>query len=152
MDNKPEDLKKTEPHVTILGGEVSGPKKADDALSEEKREAKRAPNRERGPEGDGGWIVGIVLVLAGAVLVLNNYGVVSWEIWSALAVFWPIALIIVGVKMVLGRSAVSRALSALIALALILFVLFVALAGTDPALYASLDLPPWLANVINRFK
>ena len=48
-------------------------------------------------------VFGILLVLLGALLLLQTTGVVSWGLWLELARFWPVALIAGGVSILLGR-------------------------------------------------
>ena len=48
-------------------------------------------------------VFGILLLLLGALLLLQTTGVVSWGLWLELARFWPVALIAGGVSILLGR-------------------------------------------------
>ena len=48
-------------------------------------------------------VFGILLVLLGALLLLQTIGVVSWDLWLELWRFWPVALIAGGVSIILGR-------------------------------------------------
>lgn len=48
-------------------------------------------------------VFGILLVLLGALLLLQTMGVVSWSLWLELWRFWPVALIAGGVSIILGR-------------------------------------------------
>ena len=48
-------------------------------------------------------VFGILLLLLGALLLLQTTGVVSWSLWFELARFWPVALIAGGVSIILGR-------------------------------------------------
>ena len=49
-------------------------------------------------------VFGILLLLLGALLLLQTTGVVSWGLWLELARFWPVALIAGGVSILLGRK------------------------------------------------
>ena len=53
--------------------------------------------------GRGLPVFGILLVLLGALLLLQTVGVVSWGLWLELWRFWPVALIAGGVSIILGR-------------------------------------------------
>ena len=44
---------------------------------------------------------GIVLIVLGAVLLLNELGLIHWSGWGAI---WPILIIAVGVKMIMGHT------------------------------------------------
>ena len=48
-------------------------------------------------------VFGILLVLLGALLLLQTMGIVSWGLWLELWRFWPVALIAGGVSIILGR-------------------------------------------------
>lgn len=45
------------------------------------------------------------LILLGIVFLLNNFGVLSWDLWQNLWKFWPILLVLFGVEIILGRNA-----------------------------------------------
>ncbi len=44
---------------------------------------------------------GIVLIILGALLLLNEMGVIHWSFWGYI---WPVIIIAVGLKMVLGNK------------------------------------------------
>jgi hypothetical protein len=62
---------------------------------------------------------GAFLIFAGVIFLLNTTGVVPWEAWQNLWVYWPMLVILAGVKIMLGRSFFSRII--LIILSLIFF-------------------------------
>lgn len=151
MDNQNNETKKPEPHVTILGGEVGGT--GEPRISRAECREERRVLRNGRPCCDGGsWIGGIILVLIGAVLVLNNYGVVSWEVWRAMAVFWPVFLIIFGIRLLLGRNAVSRIVTGALALIFVLFIILLGLSEVNSPVLAALHLPQWALNIIKAAK
>ncbi len=45
------------------------------------------------------------LILLGIVFLLNNFGILSWDLWQNLWKFWPILLVLFGVEIILGRNA-----------------------------------------------
>jgi hypothetical protein len=47
------------------------------------------------PKHDGGWW-GILLIAIGALLLLNNFGLIAWN-WYALWQSWPALLVIWGI-------------------------------------------------------
>jgi hypothetical protein len=52
----------------------------------------------------GAPIVGpVILIALGVVLLLNNLGVLPWDVWGDLWRLWPLALIAVGLDLVIGR-------------------------------------------------
>ena|SRR3989344_439098 len=46
----------------------------------------------------------IVLIFLGTIFLLNNFGILPWDIWEGLWKFWPVILILVGLEFVLGRQ------------------------------------------------
>jgi hypothetical protein len=60
-----------------------------------------------------------ILILIGVLLLLYNLGLVDWSVWSAIARFWPLIPIAVGLELILGRGSVSGA-AAVIAILMII--------------------------------
>ncbi len=46
----------------------------------------------------------LLLIILGLVFLLNNFGVLPWEIWSNIWKFWPVLLILFGVEALIGRQ------------------------------------------------
>lgn len=74
-----------------------------------------------------------ILIAFGILLLLNNFGVVSIDIWRQIWQFWPLILILAGVQLILGRSLRSRIIIDILAIILIALVVLYSLALTDPA-------------------
>jgi len=66
---------------------------------------------------------GFGLVLIGAILLLNNIGIVPWEYWLRLLNLWPATLIAIGVSLFFNRS-VLRYLGPLLLVAVAVVVLY----------------------------
>jgi hypothetical protein len=77
----------------------------------------------------GGFVWPIVLIGAGIVFLLNNLGVLSWDVWGALLRLWPVLLIAVGLDLLVGRRFPLG--SALLAVVLVV-VLALAVQGALP--------------------
>ncbi len=59
----------------------------------------------------------IILVSAGILFLLNNLGLLSWDVWPALLRVWPILLIGIGLELLIGqRSTVGSLLIVVILL------------------------------------
>lgn len=43
---------------------------------------------------------GLMLVVVGAILLLNSLGIIPWGVWGSLGRFWPVLLILAGVSIV----------------------------------------------------
>jgi hypothetical protein len=68
-----------------------------------------------------GSVVGpAILIGLGVIFLLNNLGVVSWEVWAVIVRLWPVLLIALGLDLLIGRRS---AWGGLLALVLILGVL-----------------------------
>ncbi len=63
--------------------------------------------RAHGGEGsasNGVPIIAVVLVIFGGLLLLQTTGAVSWGVWDNLWRFWPVAIIVLGISLLLGRT------------------------------------------------
>lgn len=87
----------------------------------------------------------LVLIGLGAILLLQNYGLLPPNLWDVLAQLWPVLLILLGLDMLIGRRSSGSAL-----LVLLLGVLVVAAALTWTALRAS-ALPPGGSQTLVQF-
>jgi len=150
MENTNTENTPVEPHVTVFGEEV-GAAKAENA-------ARPACGR-RCPCGRfdrcrcrGGGFGGVIVLLAGIILILNNFGIVTWDIWAAMAPFWPVLLVIIGLKIVFLRNAVNCVLANLVVLVLLVFVILVGLARVGSPLLGQMHLPVNLINIIDRVR
>lgn len=82
------------------------------------RQVEEGRRRRRRPS-----IVGpLLLIVLGVVFLLNTLNVLPWTVWDSLWRLWPVALILVGLEILLGRG--NPWLSALLA------VLVIGIAGT----------------------
>lgn len=59
----------------------------------------------------------LLLIVAGAVFLLNNLGYLDWSIWGHLWRLWPLILVAIGVDLLFGRK--SQLVSVLIVVALL---------------------------------
>ncbi len=64
----------------------------------------------------------IFLVLVGILFLLNTTGLVGWGIWEYIVRFWPVMIILIGIKIILGNSAIAKALEIIITIVLTLGV------------------------------
>ncbi len=67
----------------------------------------------------------IFLIFLGIVFLLNNFGILSWNLWQNLWKFWPILLILFGTEIILGRNFTPRGLGFLIVLIFIVPVILI---------------------------
>jgi len=58
---------------------------------------------------------GALLIIAlGFLLLLNNFGIISWSVWAVLWRFWPLFLILWGVELAFGKTQTARFISLLL--------------------------------------
>lgn len=85
----------------------------------------------------GGLVWPVVLIAAGIVFLLNNLGLLGWNVWSTLLQLWPVLLIALGLEILVGRRSMLG--SALVALALLVVL----------GLAIGLGLPQWTSDSVN---
>jgi hypothetical protein len=56
-----------------------------------------------GPVRRGSFVLPVILIVAGIVFLLNNLGMLGWDVWPFLWRLWPVVLIAWGVDLMLGR-------------------------------------------------
>jgi hypothetical protein len=78
--------------------------------------------RQRGARGISG---AIILIGLGAAFLLNNLGIITLNWWNLLR-YWPVFLILIGIDLILGRSAVGSVIAAALGLCIVGAVIFVA--------------------------
>jgi hypothetical protein len=67
----------------------------------------------------------LILIALGVVFLLNNMGILSWNVWEVIFRLWPILVIAIGLDLLLGRrSAWGAVLAFLITLAILLGALW----------------------------
>ncbi|MGE5602392.1 MAG: LiaI-LiaF-like domain-containing protein [Nitrososphaerales archaeon] len=77
----------------------------------------------------GGFVWPILLIGAGIVFLLNNLGMVSWDVWMTLLRLWPVILIAIGLDLLFGRR---FPLGSILLGLLLVAVLVLAVQGTIP--------------------
>ena len=133
-----------EPARVSFFGQHTGESSADDraAWKEERRrvrEERRARHRAWQFEHHRGHheespTVGLLCFAAGIMLLLNTFGLVSWDVWQPITAFWPVILVLIGLKILLGRSVLGRLLLFLAALAALIYVVSFALIAVESPL------------------
>jgi hypothetical protein len=68
----------------------------------------------------GGFVWPLVLVAVGVIFLLNNMGILSWNVWDSIWRLWPVLLIAIGLDILVGRRS---AIGSLIALVLVIAVI-----------------------------
>ncbi|MDY0097383.1 MAG: LiaF-related protein [Candidatus Dojkabacteria bacterium] len=60
----------------------------------------------------------VFLVLVGILFLLNTTGLVGWGIWEYIVRFWPVMIILLGIKIILGNSVIAKTLEIIITIIL----------------------------------
>ena len=66
----------------------------------------------------------VILIILGAVFLLNNFGVLPWSIWNNLWKFWPVILILIGIEYLIGHSISLKTTIILLVIIFIIPVIF----------------------------
>lgn len=104
----------------------------------EERRARRAEWREYRHHSNP--IGAILLIFLGIIFLLNNTGVVPWSIWSYIWQFWPVLIILLGIRILLGRSYGANLIIGILAVIILGAVLANALRLTGAPLFDQLGL------------
>lgn len=67
----------------------------------------------------------ILLIILGIVFLLNNFGLLPWEIWQNIWKFWPVLLILFAVEVLLGRSSSLKTILFLVVLIFLLPIVLI---------------------------
>jgi hypothetical protein len=90
----------------------------------------------------------IILIFLGIILLLNNFGILSWESWSTIWRFWPLLLILGGLQLVMGRSRSSSIAILIVGGIFLAFIIIFAAASENPGFSSWLsNYLPWVPQV-----
>lgn len=99
-----------------------------------------------------GGLFGLTVLFLGVLFLLNNLGYVGKEIWSYILPYWPVLLVLAGVRIITGYNRFISFIVFLIALALFSLIVLHALILTGSPLIYNLNLPPDFINFISQLK
>jgi len=139
--NQEEQKTINEPHVTIMGEEMGDKTEAQPRSCA----GRRCRCGRYGRCRCGGGVFGLAFIAAGVILLLNYAGIVPWIVWKLIAQFWPAIFIMIGLKVLLGRGTVGRAIACLLNLAIIAFIVWAALASVKSPMALEFARWPWQA-------
>jgi hypothetical protein len=93
--------------------------------------------RTRTHSHSGGIVWPAMLIGAGIILLLQQFGYIQWSLWEILLRLWPLLIVGVGLELIIGRRSL---VGSLLSLALVLMLLFGAiwLMGPGPAVSSAL--------------
>jgi len=83
----------------------------------------------------------LILISVGIILLLNNFGVLPWSVWSVLFKFWPLILVSLGIKTAFGERSIIYTLSII----LLLFAIFYSITAVSPSFdrWVEKQIPQW---------
>ncbi len=98
---------------------------------EEYRAARRAAHEEyrQYRRSHRGFFWPSILILAGALFLLQNLGIVSWSLWANLWRLWPVLLIILGIELIF-RDSLRGAPGLIVGFALVVLVIIGAIVAS----------------------
>jgi hypothetical protein len=82
----------------------------------------------------------IFLVFFGSILLSNTTGLIEWTIWGVLWRFWPVMIILIGIKIILGRSLLMNILIAVLSFAAFSAITIVSLIAIESSLVKNYDI------------
>jgi hypothetical protein len=107
--------------------------------------------QERKRSGD--FFGAAIIILIGLVLLLNNFGVLPWSVWTQLWRFWPVLLIVAGIQMLGGNSSLVESLVSIVGIVILIIVILLAIASVDRKFdnWMKSQFPQW-PRMYNRFE
>lgn len=95
----------------------------------------------------GNAVFGLFILFIGGVLLLNNFGIVPWNFWDFIWIFWPVIFILIGIRAIFGRSVICSLIVSLLAAAIFLTVLIFGLEKVNSPLVTYF--PPSVVEFVN---
>ena len=138
----------TEPHIKIFNEEIGSSNKNGESIKKDKVESCRRHHHDHEHRGSG--VFGLIILFIGIFALLDNLGFVSGRIWAYILPFWPVILILIGLKIILGRSVIARSLTFFVALILLSYIFMNAWVNTRGELPYYMRLSPEMLNFNNK--
>lgn len=89
----------------------------------------------------------LVLIIAGVILLLNNFEVLPWSVWSVIFKFWPLLLVSWGTKIAFGKRSIFYTLSIIAMLLAIFYSITIVSPSFDR--WIERQIPQW-KNIKNK--
>jgi hypothetical protein len=99
----------------------------------------------------GGLIWPLLLILVGGIILLNNIGITSIDLWDATLRLWPVILMAVGIELLIPRRSIWGTLLALVLILGIFALAYFGMSGIQvtPAAAQRIDQPLAAATTAN---
>jgi len=72
----------------------------------------------------------MIIIFIGLMLLLNNLGIISWNVWEMLFKFWPLFLVFGGIDVLIGDTLPGSILADVLATLIIAYI-FIQVAMID---------------------
>ena len=139
-----------EPHVKIFNTEVGSQWEREEKGENIKRRYHHYEHHHHRHTGSG--IFGLAILFAGILLLLNNFGIVSKEVWNYIWPFWPVLLILIGIRIIFGFNRIVGFFVFILALFLFIGIIAYALIHVGSPLVNNFYLPQGYINFISQLK
>jgi hypothetical protein len=135
-----------EPKVEILGRTIG-----EKGSWRERRDERHYWHRYYYHRG-GGIIWGLLFLLGGLILLGNNTGLIPWTFWQYVQGFWPVLVILIGLRIIVGHGYLARLIMFVVTLFLFGFIIIYALdmVGSPLLRYISPGLLQSVRSVMGR--
>lgn len=70
----------------------------------------------------GHFVFAFILIFLGIIFLLRNFGILPIFTWGDIVGFWPVILILLGVKIVFGKSALTNIIILIIGLIILILL------------------------------
>ena len=101
-------------------------------------------------ERDGSYVWAVFLIFVGVIFLLNTTNVVPWSVWSVLWKFWPVFIVLAGLRILVGRSRVTSLLLSVLAIVLFFAIGIAGVLSVKPSLLEpwGFTMPSWWQDLI----
>lgn len=89
-------------------------------------------DNSRRPQRSASPVIAVLLIGLGLIFLLNNFGLVAWDVWGGIWRFWPLVLILFGLQALFGRGRFGSFLVFLLTLIIIGALAIWSLLGSGP--------------------
>lgn len=113
--------------INLKKSEIETDKNQEETVQEEENFVQYR-RREHRPS----FIGAFLLISIGSLLIANNFGLIDWKIWDILWKFWPVILILVGIRSLLGRHIFFEFITGILTVVVFALIIGYALALTSP--------------------
>ena len=121
---------------------------------EEKAEewGERMEHQVKKYERGGNVVWAVFLIFIGIIFLLNNIGIIPWSIWGYLWRFWPVFLILAGLKIILGHTLLTDIVIGIFAIGLFGLIGVTALTAVDSQIIKDygIQLPEWWIDIVSE--